>query len=138
MKRFGLLLPLLLAGACTVSSVVPLGNHAQPLQGSWQIKEAEGQQVRPEVVMMLDGKDKAFSIRTDCNTLFGHYLNSSDKNLQFGGVASTLKGCPDASTEQHISRLLPQVRGYRFVGQEIEMFDRQGKTLLRGERVKGN
>ncbi|UOO84275.1 MULTISPECIES: META domain-containing protein [Neisseria] len=138
MKRFGLILPLFLIGACTTSVAVPLGNHTQPLQGSWQIKEAEGQTVRPEVVMMLDGKDKAFSISTDCNRVFGRYIASSDKKLQFGGIASTLMACPDAATEQQLTRILPLVRSYRFVGQHIEMFDRQGKTLLRGERVKGN
>lgn len=138
MKQFKLLLPVLLMGACAASVAVPLGNETKPLQGSWQIREAEGQTVRADVVMALDAKEKSFSVSTDCNRLFGHYSASQDKKLQFGGIASTLMACPDASTEQRLARLLPLVSGYRFSGQTVEMFDRQGKTLLRGERVKGN
>ena len=135
MKRIGMVLSVCMLGAC--AAAVPQ-DGGQVLQGAWQIREAEGQAVRPDVVLVFDGREQAFSVSTDCNRLFGRYTVSAGQTVQVGGIASTLMACPHATAEQQLARLLPQVQRYRMEGKWIELADPSGKTLLRGERVKGH
>ncbi|MCS4534719.1 META domain-containing protein [Neisseria montereyensis] len=138
MKLLSLLFPVLL-GACVVPIPIPLPSNtaatAQALEGDWQITEAAGRPVNvADAVLSFHQADKRFSATTGCNTLFGGYTDGTNNTLRFDEAASTMMACPDMETEQRLANILPQVRAYRFNGNNLEMTDSRGAIVIRGVR----
>ncbi|MET0704019.1 MAG: META domain-containing protein, partial [Mycobacterium sp.] len=72
------------------------------------------------------GDDGRAAIRLDCNTGSGPFEaiptgDGASGTLTFGPVAMTLLGCPGSSLDQRVGAALPQVRGYLFADDQLNM-----------------
>ncbi len=86
----------------------------------------DGTRITPKkekVFTLTFGKDTSFSASTDCNSIGGKYIATSEKSLQFGEMMSTLMYCED-SQEQIFSELLSTVTMFQFTGKgELILID---------------
>lgn len=62
--------------------------------------------------------DTTYSAKTNCNTIFGDYTHKDGKvTLNDGGM--TRMACPDATMEQVMVSVLPQITDVEFVGDTL-------------------
>ena len=68
-----------------------------------------------------------------CNRFHGGY-ELDDDVLRFGPAGATMMSCPEGLDQEHaFLQALDGVRTWRIDGEHLEMFDEQGKLLLRFE-----
>lgn len=72
------------------------------------------------------GTDGRAAFQLDCNSGSGSFEakpsgDGTSGSLTFGPVATTLMGCPQPSLDQQVGAALPQVRGYLFADDRLNM-----------------
>jgi heat shock protein HslJ len=79
----------------------------------------------------LDAKTHRVSGSSGCNRMMGGYSLEGD-NLSFTQMAGTMMACPQGmDTEQAFLKALGSVKKWKIEGQQLELFDLDGKLLAR-------
>jgi copper homeostasis protein (lipoprotein) len=90
-----------------------------------------------EAYLLLDPRDHRVSGSGGCNRLMGSYELNGEQ-LKFGQMAGTMMACPEGmDTEQAFLKSLGQVSKWKITGQNLELFDANGKVLAHFE-PRGN
>ncbi len=100
----------------------------------WERTErADGSVVEPKdgsFVLSLIVEEKRVSSTTDCNSLMGSYLLSTDNSLRFGALASTKMFCA-GSMESIYAEQLTLVNSYHVSGSTLYLkLDRDFGTMV--------
>jgi heat shock protein HslJ len=128
---------LLAMTACAAAALVGCSAADKPRtleRTSWQLTaiqsmdDAQGTTEVPDTVAytVTFGDDGRAAFQLDCNSGSGSFEaaptgDGTSGSLTFGPVATTLMGCPGPSLDQRVGAALPQVRGYLFTGDQLNM-----------------
>lgn len=131
MRRVGESVP---AGAATSAtadtpSTTPLVNTYWKVVrlGTRPVVVAERQR-EPHIVLHTENDRVAGS--SGCNSLAGSYTTSADL-LSFGRVAGTLMACPEGMEQERMFLdALTKVFSYRIEGEQLELFDAAGTSII--------
>lgn len=84
-----------------------------------------------EAYFLLEPANHRVSGSGGCNRLMGSYELSGEQ-LKFGPMAGTRMACPEGmDTEQAFLKSLGQVSKWKITGQNLELFDADGKVLAK-------
>ena len=104
----------LLAGCCACRK----GKNNLPLMGTqWQVVRMMGRDMafdKDKFVFAFN--DGVFAGMGACNRLMGQYTTSLTGAMQFQGLASTRRMCPDAALETEFSQILECATHYEIDG----------------------
>ncbi|MGD8474083.1 MAG: META domain-containing protein [Anaerolineae bacterium] len=99
----------------------------------WVLVTLEGESPLPDRAPSAEFSEDQISGSTGCNTYFGTY-EVSDDELSIGAVAVTEMWCmePEGVMDQEEAFLaaLASVTGYRLAGEQLELLDGTGETIL--------
>ena len=110
-----------------------------PLENTyWKLTRLGGKSVtvapkQHEPYFVLDNKSKRIAGSGGCNRFTGTYQQNSDR-LAFGKMAMTFMACPEGmETERDFAAALEQVRSWKILGEQLELYDGSGGFLARFE-----
>ena len=110
-----------------------------PLENTyWKLTRLGGKSVtvapkQHEPYFVLDNKSKRIAGSGGCNRFIGTYQQNSDR-LAFGKIAMTFMACPEGmETERDFAAALEQVRSWKILGEQLELYDGSGGFLARFE-----
>lgn len=110
-----------------------------PLENTyWKLTRLGGKSVtvapkQHEPYFVLDNKSKRIAGSGGCNRFTGTYQQNSDR-LLFGKMAMTFMACPEGmETERDFAAALEQVRSWKILGEQLELYDGSGGFLARFE-----
>ncbi len=113
---------------------------AGDLQGSWQLRQLNGQAVPTDVqrpnIIRFEGEGNKFNAYAGCNNLFGLYQKSGNA-LSFNAIASTRMACADEGMQrdQAVQAALQATSGYRHQGDVLVLHDAAGKALAQFQKM---
>jgi heat shock protein HslJ len=140
--------PLLLASSILVSTTCAYSQTTPPASRGkmqtaktpslentdWKLIWLDGSPVTPqqkEPHLLFDSNTHRVSGSGGCNQLTGSYQLTGNQ-LKFGLIASTMMACVQGmETEQQLLHSLPDVATWKITGQELELLNSAGKTLVR-------
>ncbi|MDN6280993.1 MAG: META domain-containing protein [Psychroflexus sp.] len=105
--------------------------------GKWQLKSLKGEPVNFDP---KEGENLFFELEADarvigfsgCNTFSGTYSLSEEKNIEFSGMLSTLKSCPDVDfKEARFLKVFEYTTTYSFEKEELKLYNSDQETLAR-------
>ncbi len=84
----------------------------------WELVELNGAAVvigadLDTIHITLNATDSMANGNAGCNNFFGAYHRQGADGLRFGNLGSTMKACPDMSTEQALHAALPKVDHFK-------------------------
>lgn len=103
--------------------------------GKWQLQNLKGEAVNFDP---KDGENLFFDLEKDarvigfsgCNTFSGSYNLSEEKSIEFSGMLSTLKSCPDVDfKEASFLKVFEHTTAYGFEKQELKFYNSEQETL---------
>ena len=110
-----------------------------PLENTyWKLTRLGGKSVtvapkQHEPYFVLDNKSKRIAGSGGCNRFTGTYQQNGDR-LAFGKIAMTFMACPEGmETERDFAAALEQVRSWKILGEQLELYDGSGGFLARFE-----
>lgn len=107
------------------------------LEGKWRITELDGKDVKQtadEPRTVTFDKNGKYFCETGCNNLSGDFTTDYTA-ISFGDAMSTLMACPDMSTEEALSRLLPTVTSYgRLADGSLGFYNARNDMVLKLSR----
>ena len=134
-KHHFALLPLILS-LSTACSSMSIPNDTISLAGEWQLYEANQTTItHPQARLKFDEQQQHFHAYAGCNQLFGRYQRQGH-TLKIDTVASTLMMCEPSmmTNDKQVTSALEKSVQYRIQGQQLELQDKQGKTVLKARR----
>ena len=107
------------------------------LEGKWRITELDGKDVKQtadEPRTVTFDKNGKYFCETGCNNLSGDFTTNYTA-ISFGDAMSTRMACPDMSTEEALSRLLPTVTSYgRLADGSLGFYNARNDMVLKLSR----
>lgn len=97
------------------------------LEGTrWDLVELNGAAVvigadMDTIQFRLNATDSMANGNAGCNNFFGPYHRKGADGLSFGSLGSTMKACPDMSTEQTLHTALPKVDRFKLEGEMLTL-----------------
>jgi heat shock protein HslJ len=122
----------------------PAATAAAPLRETyWKLvqlgdKPVTAADMQQEANLVFDADGNRVTGSSGCNRLVGTYAVDG-RSLRFNGVAGTRMACMRGmETETVFLGVLDKVRGWRIIGQQLEVEDGNGKLLARflGQAIK--
>lgn len=98
------------------------------LEGTrWELVELNGAAVvigadMDTIQFTLNAADSMANGNAGCNNFFGPYHRTGADGLSFGNLGSTMKACPDMSTEQALHAALPKVDHFKLEEGTLTLF----------------
>jgi heat shock protein HslJ len=108
--------PLLGGGAPAVDPALATGDKLAGTSWRWLYTQTPTEKLAapdPKGYMLSFGADGRISGKADCNRMTGSY-QATDKQLTFGGMATTRMACAPGSLGERFARDLGFVRSYSF------------------------
>jgi copper homeostasis protein (lipoprotein) len=107
----------------------------------WKLTQLDGQPVfvgerqREAHMIFRAGEPPSVSGSTGCNRFTGGFERDGEA-LRFSRFAGTMMACPDTmEQESAFHRAMDAVRGWRIIGQHLELSDAEGRLRARLEAV---
>ena len=129
--------PLLADGAPAVDPALATGDKLAGTSWRWLYTQTPTEKLAApdsKSYMLSFGADGRIAGKADCNRMTGSY-QATDKQLTFGGMATTRMACPPGSIGERFARDLGLVRGYGFHTPDTLRMDMQANggtvTFLR-------
>jgi len=123
---------------CSGESKVQNQNDDIPLRGtSWVLIELMGKEVGPAVMdgrdltLIFDGGSNRMYGYAGCNTFNGSYKDRGFNRVEFSGIASTLRACPDMEQEQTYYDVLAKTDNYAVKGGILSLHKAKMAPLAR-------
>ncbi|OSI13204.1 META domain-containing protein [Neisseria canis] len=129
-KVFAVLTAICLTTACAT----PMQKSS--LTGVWQIQQVE--EIRPEYPTTIEFNQREHRFHTEggCNNISGRYREHNGK-IQFTDPMMTLKACEQSlmTLDRSLSAVVEGAASYRINGQQLEIRNAQGQTLLKAVKA---
>ena len=108
---------------------------ASNISGDWKIDNVLGTQVNASEeetpFISFQKEESRFYGTTGCNSFFGEFKTSDDKNeITLNNVGSTKKLCADMTVEDAIFSAFSQVSSVVYDKNDMQLKDKDGKILM--------
>jgi heat shock protein HslJ len=117
-----------LAGCSSADEPRTLDGTSWQLAAIQSMDDAQGttEVPDPSKFTVKFGRDGRAAFQLDCNSGSGSFeakptADATSGTLTFSPVAMTVMGCPGPSLDQRVGSALPQVRGYLFQDERLNM-----------------
>ncbi|WP_082333668.1 META domain-containing protein [Mangrovimonas sp. TPBH4] len=102
----------------------------------WRLVELQGQKITdmtPQPYLYLDSKTNRAGGNSGCNGFGGSYTLENDYKIKLSGLISTMKACPDMSTEKAFLKVLESVDNYTIVNGVLSLNKAKMATMAKFE-----
>lgn len=136
-KVFGILMIVVL-GAVALQSCKASKDMVRPtnsLQGEWNIVELNGSSLvpaehQPFPYIGFNVSNKSVYGTSGCNRIMGSYESLKPGKLNFGQLGMTMMMCPDMELENRVSKMIEQVKSYKFLtSNQIAFYGKGSKPI---------